>query len=717
MTITLKEIEGRRRAFLDQYVPYKLIRYDLFDYGIFNHLTYCRRPQQEPETVNDCLIMADTETSKKTEVYKTIVRKQGGQIVSRQDVHENHVVAWTISVRQYGRNIVTLYGSRPSEFCECVGRMLAALSGDKTVIYFHNLSYDYVFLRKFLYMAFGFPCRQLNTKPHYPILIEFENGLILKDSLIIAQRSLEKWAEDLDVEHKKAVGFWDYSKVRDQGGTFTPEELEYIEHDTLAGVECLDRLRETLAKKVYCMPYTATGIPREDVKKIGLHNKGNSAFKRHVMDFELYLMSEDVYHGGFTHANRHELGYVQKRADPLDFASSYPFQCLAKKMPMTGFSPLSNKPPAFILEYADRYAFMFKLCMLRPRLKDPSWPMPVLQFSKAKKAVNAVIDNGRILEAAYIEICLTEIDLKLVMEQYDHDGAVCTHVHASEKGYLPRWLTDYIYQLFEEKTKLKGGDPVLYALAKSKLNSVYGMMVQKCIRPEIVEDFETGEYTNAEQDPAAEYEKFCKSRKQVLLYQWGIWVTAYAMECLFRLGKCVSGTWYYSDTDSIYASGWDQKKVAEYNESVKAELLANGYGPVIHAGREWWLGVAEPDAGYSEFVTLGAKRYAGRSDKDGQLHITVAGVPKKGATCLKNDLKNFRRGFIFDGETTGKLMHTYLYKEGITVDERGNETGDSIDLTPCDYLLDQAGIERMTWEDLETEELEITYFESEDFDL
>lgn len=75
-----------------------------------------------------------------------------------------------------------------------------------------------------------------------------------------------------------------------------------------------------------------------------------------------------------------------------------------------------------------------------------------------------------------------------------------------------------------------------------------------------------------------------------------------------------------------------------------------------------------------------------------------------------------RRGFIFDGETTGKLSHTYIYKEGITVDAAGNETGDSIDLNPCNYLLDQASITSMSWEDIETEEINIEYYEEGDFD-
>lgn len=708
--MTLKDLEGRRRSYFDRFVPYRLQFYTDFDYGVLNHIIYKKRPVRgEPDTVNDCFIMADTETSKKPYIYKVVETKG-----NRTEVRENHVVAWSVAIRALGRNIVTLWGRKPSELMDCINRIRSSLPGFKTIIYFHNLAYDYVFLRKFLFRDFGTPVHSLNTKPHYPIVLEFDDGLILKDSLILSQRSIEKWAEDMDVEHRKAVGKWDYNKIRTQDETFSADELEYIEHDVLAGVECLDALREVLKKDVYSMPYTATGIPREDVRKLGRPFNANQFFRRHAATFEQYLQLEQVYHGGFTHANRHEVGFIHDRAVCFDFASSYPYVLLSEKYPMAAFSPLSNKKIGFILEQSEQYAFMFKLCMLRPRLKDDLTPMPSLQFSKCTKLINPVVDNGRVLSAAYAEIYLNEVDLEVIAKQYDFDGHVCTHVYAASKGYLPRWLTDYIFGLYEDKTKLKGGDPVLYALAKSKVNCIYGMCVQKNIRQEIVEDFDTGEYAAApEQDPEALYEEFMKQRKNVLLYQWGVWCTSYAMRNLFELGSCVSGIWLYSDTDSVYATEWDEDKVLSYNEGAHAKLQANGYGPVLHNGREYWLGAAEPDAVYTDFITLGSKRYAGRG-KDGKLHITVAGVPKKGAACLKDEIRNFRRGFIFDGRSTGKMMHFYIYKDEIEIDEAGNETGDSIDLQPCNYLLDQAEV--TTWEELLTDEILIEYYEKEDFE-
>ena len=104
-----------------------------------------------------------------------------------------------------------------------------------------------------------------------------------------------------------------------------------------------------------------------------------------------------------------------------------------------------------------------------------------------------------------------------------------------------------------------------------------------------------------------------------------------------------------------------------------------------HNGRTYWLGIAELDKVCTEFRGLHSKCYAYR-DTDKELHITVAGVPKKGVWCLHNNLDNFKIGFSFKGRYTGKLTHTYFCGT-IHTDARGNRLGDSIDLSPCDYKI------------------------------
>lgn len=666
-----------------------------YDYSKLNIGVESKKQGNEWKEVNSAFIMIDTETSKS---------------VNRLS-HENHVVYFTLSINAKGKDICTLYGYTPSDAVNCINKVCSKLSGDLTYIYVHNLSYDWTFLRRFFIARWGNPVKQLNVKSHYPIYIEFLNGVILRDSLILAQRKLEKWGEDLDIEHKKAVGYWDYSKIRNQDCSYSDNEHKYAEFDTLCGVECLEATRRTLGKKVSTMPWTATGIAREKIRKAGKMNRAREWFLKNVGDYQVQLQLELTYHGGFTHANRHFIAHVFREIIKcFDFTSSYPYCLIAFKYPAERFYSVKNCKIREILLDSESYAYTFKLCAMGVKLKNDKIPMPPLQASKAVKLINEVSDNGRILCCDYIEIYLTEIDLQVISEFYDFDYELCIDVKRAVKDYLPRWFTDLVFEFYKNKTQYKGGDPVLYSIAKSLLNSLYGVCVQKPVKDLIVEDYISGEYnTKKVVNYEDEYNKWVDNQNNILPYQIGVWCTAYAFRNLFELGSCVKDgyIWIYSDTDSAYSNGWDYTKIERYNYKCKELLLSRGYRAVNHEGVDYWLGVAvsEGDSDrYSEFVTLGAKRYCGRSCKDNKLHITVAGVPKKGAECLKNDITKFKKGFCFDGKITGKLTHEYIYST-IHTDECGNEIGDSIDLTPCNYILDDVTI--YDWQSLINDDIQI----------
>ena len=691
--MTLQERQKEKISKLE----YRFTRWDKYDYSILsNILAKNSTGRGRKIQYNDAFVMLDTETSK----------KEAGFLPK-----DNHIVAFTISVRSESHNICTLYGARPTECIKCIEKIIKALPGKTTYIYVHNLSYDWTFLFRFMIKEWGYPERQLNVKPLYPLMIEFRDpNIILKDSYLLSQRSLERWAKDLNVEHQKAVGSWDYDLIRDQSGRFTAEELKYIENDTLAGVECLDAMRINLGKHIYSMPYTATGIPREALRKIGKKYGAHDKFLKVALDWDQLQKAENCYHGGYTHANRHYLNQtITGEIKCYDFASSYPFIMLTGQFPAEKFTPMRNCSLRDILNIADKYAFMFKLILIKPRLKTDALEMPALQLSKCVKHIDAVVDNGRILTAGYVEIWLTELDAKIIDSQYDYDKHLCVSVEYARKSYLPRWFRDYVFKCFEEKTAFKGGDPVLYSLAKSRLNSLYGLCCMHAVREEVKQDYKTGLYEKEPgQDLQEQYAKYLKRYTSILPYQWGVWVTNAAMYNLFRLGSCCS-EWIYSDTDSVYGMEWDQKKVDDYNNECKQKLIDAGYGPVNHKGRDYWLGVAELDGIYTEFRTVGSKRYACRSKDDGDIHITVAGVPKKtGAKCLNDNIENFTTGMIFDGATTGKKTHFYLHHD-IYTDEKGNLTADSVDLQPCDYLLKAES--EIDWEKIFYEEIGVINYE------
>lgn len=508
----------RSEYFHDKW-KYHFTFWDKFNYSYLENIMYIKRAgRNDNDTYNDCIIMFDTETSKK---------KKG-------EVCQNHVVAFTVSIRAFNTNIVTLWGRRPDELVDCLIKIHEAMPGQKTIYYCHNLSYDYVFIRKFLIEKLGLPLKALNVKPHLPILFIFKNGMIIKDSLILSQKSLERWAADLDVEHKKAVGSWEYEKIRNQTTRLSSDEKHYIENDTLAGVECLQKTMDSLGKRIYSLPYTATGIVREGFLEIGSQNHAHDAFVKTSPEFEVYQILEKVFHGGFTHANRY---MIEQTIEPegktiscYDFSSSYPYVITSHKFPVEKFRPWHECTIDDIIECHENYAFIFKLVLYKFELRKKRCPMPMLQFYKMEHPINCIIDNGRVLQGDYAEIYLTEMDLLIFKEQYIAQGYTCQDVYYSRKDYLPRWFTDYVFELFKQKTYLKGRDPTEYALAKGRVNSCYGCMVQKALQDDICEDYKTGEYYINPLDPKTGepvtseklYEKYLKNRRKILPYQWGV---------------------------------------------------------------------------------------------------------------------------------------------------------------------------------------------------
>ena len=656
---------------------YKCIYYQDFDYELFKHIDFKYKTKKGKVSYNDIIIMADTETSKPANYPKTI---------------NNYIVAWSIAFRAYDRNLVTLYGYGPYEFTDMLKKLRENLPGDDIYIYFHNLSYDWVFIRKFMFKAFDKPEHQLNTKPLNPLFIRFKNGIVLRDSLALAQRSLQKWADDLQTEHRKAVGCWNYDKARHQHGEkFTPDEIDYIEHDVLAGVECIDATMKVLKKHISSMPLTCTGIVRGEARQEGGRDAHNFFTRVSPLTYDFQLIQQLVFHGGFTKANRYILGLVYK-AICYDICSSYPTSLLVMKAPVERFFKCPCKPTIkYIMEDNPNYAFIFRIKLIKPRLKDGRYPMPCISHSKCIQSINAILDNGRILKSDYIELWTNELDFSLILKTYTWDEIIIPEAYMATKDYLPKWFTDFVYERFIKKTKLKGVDIVLYMIEKGMLNSCFGMASQQPCKPLIVEDYDTGEYAPAETDLNEHYEKHLKNPKSFLPYVWGIYCTSYSMLRLFELGECVDydngGIWLYSDTDSVYATAFDEKKLKAYNDKIIKEVADRGYGPVEFNGKLYNLGVAELDGVYSEFKTWHSKCYAARDAETGKLKITVAGVPKKGVEVLQDDISNFVPGLVFPGTITGKLEHKHLYIEDIIEDEHGNYIGDSIDLTPCDYLL------------------------------
>ena len=690
-------IEEKAAAKLGERLNYKYCYYLEFDFSILGEiLSRVKNGSRDKKRYSESYIMFDTETSKDHEPERGAF--------GRWKPQPNHVCAWSVCIRAFHHDICTLRGSKPSELIHCIELIRQHIKADIIYIFAHNLPYDWQFCRRFFIKEFGIPKKQLNVKNHYPLTIQFANGIVLRDSLILAGMSLERWALNLGVEVNK-LHSWDYDRIRNQNAILNDGELAYIECDVRAGVQCLNKLADMLGDTMVSLPFTNTGIVRRIARKEGRKNYAKTDFNKIVGDYAEFTELESVFHGGYVHSNRYKNGFITNDVTCEDYKSSYPYCMLVEGMPAGPFMPVTrDMDPAEIVEKSTKSCYMFKFIATNIRLKDPHFPMPPLQFSKCICTIDITKDNGRILTAGYVEIELNEIDMRLIYDYYTWDGAICTNVKVAVKDYLPKWYRDIVFDIFTQKCQLeydikikKQGDISQYNQIKSRLNSLYGLTVTKPVKDTICERYEDcGEsmsgdyYIDSDTDLEKEYNKYLTNRNEILPYSWGCWVTSAAMYNIFQLAKCIGDGekdliyhWIYTDTDSIYSDKWNAEKLAAYNREVQEKLKAAGYGGVTIEEKTYWVGVAEFDGFYSEFVAQGSKRYA--YIKDGKIGITVAGVPKCGAACLAS-LDDFVDGFVFPGSMTGKKLHTYMYSD-IYIDEHGNECADSIDLSPTDYTL------------------------------
>lgn len=608
-----------------------------------------------------------------TTIYEKIITLDTETYVY-PDKEIGFITDWTITIE----NDACLYGNHVKDLIKTIDRILDTLhADDKHLVrfYVHNFPYDYMFLRNHLLERYGEPDRSLAVKSHRYIFMQWSGqGLEFRDSQILTQRSLERLCVDMGTQ-EKAVGTWDYKKIRTPDSKRTAKEIAYVCTDTIALCKALRKYITDRGCNICNVPLTNTGFIRNRARTLSRKDKKwRKQFESMQLDLKQYKQLLECYHGGYTHANRYFVNrLINKKMMCYDFASSYPSVLCYEKYPMTNFVYTDGLSLDDILELKEDFAFSGYLRLTNVRLKKDC-AMPPMAFHKAKVCIFPEnsgktlksqyaknLDNGKIVNADIVIYPFTDPDLEVILSSYTYEKADVASVMRAKKDFLPDWITNYIMELYKNKSTLKHSDPVLYMISKGELNGIYGMMVQRIIQEDIKEDFLSGAWSScmSEEKEQELLDKFYKSRNSFLPYQWGVWCTAYAQKNLFELGACTK-KWIYSDTDSVKGFEWDKKKLDNYNEKIIAKSNDRNLGLVNFNGELFRLGIADFDGEYTRFITMGSKRYA-YIEKD-KLHITVAGVPKDGIFCM-NDIYDFHKGFKF---TNSKKFQENFKKENPT---------------------------------------------------
>lgn len=508
------------------------------------------------------------------------------------------------------------------------------------VVYVHNLSYEFQFMRSLFHVD---PDDLFCVKSRR-ILRWICGRFEFRCSYLQTNMSLDAFTHKFGVEHSKLSGAeFDYKKVRYADTPLSDRELEYCVNDVRGLVEALKAEMSRDDDTLYTIPLTSTGYVRREVKA-ALREWGRHRLAELMPGREVYQLLREAFRGGNTHANRYFVKNPEYPLPPVedvhsaDRSSSYPDVQVNYMFPMSPFKRVLCEVSYSTLKdhYIKRrgYALLFRLEITDLRLRDKFNPCPYISLDKCHKISGKQTDNGRILKADHVFITVTDIDFNIIDKQYvlNDDNVTISDLYFARYDYLPDELRELVKHFYSEKTALKGvaGMALFYDKFKNLINAVYGCSAQDPGKDNIIYNENPTDENDLYTFEGKDLDDILYHARPSQPYQWGVWTTARARERLQIMIDAVhenpDSEFVYTDTDSVkYIGDFDLETINGQLRQISIEHGA--YADDVHGNRHY-MGVYEFEGTYRRFETLGAKSYV-YEDDSGDLHITIAGVPKK----------------------------------------------------------------------------------------
>ena len=614
------------------------------------------------------------------------------------DVH-SFMYSWAFQIEDY-----TILGREWEEFFSFLAQLRKDLGTykekhfceavPKLVCWIHNAAYEFSFLSG----LYPFTDEEVFFRDvRKPIYFSMFGCFEFRCSYIQTNLSLAMLCKQMGVPEKLSGQKFDYEKLRFPWTQLTEYERQYIITDVESLVMAMKKRVQQAGDNLVTVPLTSTGYVRRECKE---------SLRGHYYDItdmkpdeKQYRLLRKAFRGGNTHGSMLFAGKIVEDVNSYDIVSCYPTQQLTQRFPMKPYRWLDCRLTLerifrFIgLGYSVIGLYQFKGL----RLKNKKTPIPYISLSrteslmyrdeeytdrkgrtKTRKVSCLKLDNGRILESYYTEMAMTEIDLEIVLKQYEYDEINCVECMVAQKDFLPEEYRRVIQEYYNNKTKLKGDDTdqgvYLYTKSKNMLNSVYGMSATDPIHQEI--KYKGGEYARSSYDTMTEEEKIKALKSAPFPYQWGVYTTAYARAQLQRAIDLCGQQIVYCDTDSVKVQG--TVPIDKLNEIyLKKSIRAGAYAD-DRKGDRHYIGLFEQDAHYTRFITQGAKRYAYEKEP-GHIGVTVSGVTK---------LRNEDTGEFYAVEELGSLDN---FKPGMTWKKAGGTLSVYNDKDDFDYTDPETG--------------------------
>lgn len=555
----------------------------------------------------------------------------------------------------------------------------------KIVIYIHNFSFEFQFMRSFFQFTKIFA-----RAKRKPIKAECYDGAIeFRCSYFLSNMSLQKFCENSrNCIHYKLDGEqFDYKKMRTPLTKLEEYELAYAYNDVRGLCECIaDRLQDD---NLFTIPITSTGYVRREYR-IAMQKNSNNFYNfiRGRLTERQYILLREAFRGGNTHANAIYSGDIINNVQSFDLSSSYPAAMFIDKFPARGF--LQGNPEKLEDYIRNDYACLIYAKFVNVSQKI-SYGVPYIDVAHMRNIDGKIYaDNGRLLRIeGSFEMALTDIDYTIIKNTYNIESIYCGEVHIAEYGYLSEDFRKKLLEYFTNKCKLKGKDEYLYAKEKNKVNASFGMMVTDIAQSTIYINDE-GQWEEETPSISDALEKYYSNKKSFLSYQHGVWCTANARKRLQEMLDTIGIDVVYCDTDSIKCINDHRNDFTAKNEDIIKKIKSAPLAPIVEVeGKIYTCGTWEYEGIADKFITLGAKKYA--TEKNGKITTTVAGLGKKEGSeelLRGKGLEDFKIGKVF--VDSGRLTAYYndeLERRTITVNGEKIVTGANVCLLETTYEL------------------------------
>ena len=574
-------------------------------------------------------------------------------------------------------------------FCERITRQLK--QDEYMMIYVHNLSYEFSFLKG----IYSFEATEVFCTDRRKVLkCEMFNHMEFHCSYMLTNMNLATFTKRMGVKEKLSGSEFNYSVQRYPWTELSERELEYCITDVQSLVEALKVYYAIENDNHYSIPLTSTGFVRRNCKAAMRHFNWNDLHNMQP-DFEVYQLLKSAFRGGNTHANRYMSGRIIKNVSSYDRVSSYPDVQINELFPMSPWIKENDIDLDRVCRkiYKHNRACLMRIGFSNIRLADPMNGCPYIAKHKCLKLSEHHNDNGRILQADYLELACTDLDLKIILSIYTFDKVFIFEFYHSRYGKLPKPLRDVVVDYYQRKTDLKNvaGQQVYYDAAKMRLNAVYGMCVQDVCKRNInyIDDDFIIDMDLSDHDL---YDYTIK--KAFICYAWGVWTSCWARVHLQKAIDLVGYNFVYCDTDSVKFIDDGSIDFTKYNKLRKQDSIKNGGMAKDRSGKAYYLGLYDYEGTYKKFITLGAKKYA-YVDQNDQLHITVAGCGKSAGAkelAARGGIDSFKEGFTFyEAGGTESVYNDIREPYYIDVDDHQLEITSNVLIRPSTYTLGITG--------------------------